>query len=213
MPVCTQLRDWIWDAERGFHLVETGLQLQAGTGSFLSSPSHSIAKLPHMTCFLVWGRGKQTRITRLHCTFRAVHVSSCSGKSTSGGGQACRYALYGGGRASGGRSQYREYIETRWIIIEYGATRVWHPLPWCCHHWAFTIGCDPTGGVPYQDAHNLQVHSLDTRTKNRHAARDDVGCYTLCNLQAMLLKPVCNAWSCHLHRERCTTGSQCWDFV
>jgi len=49
MPVCTQLRDWIWDAERGFRLVETGFQLQAGSGSFLSSPFHSIEKLPHMT--------------------------------------------------------------------------------------------------------------------------------------------------------------------
>jgi len=24
MPMCTQLRDWIWDAERGFRLIETG---------------------------------------------------------------------------------------------------------------------------------------------------------------------------------------------
>jgi len=42
LPVCTQLQDWIWNAEWGFHLVETGLQLQAGTSSFPSSPSHSI---------------------------------------------------------------------------------------------------------------------------------------------------------------------------
>jgi hypothetical protein len=34
----------------------------------------------------------------LHCTCRAVCASSCSGKSTSGRGQACRSALYGGGR-------------------------------------------------------------------------------------------------------------------
>jgi len=53
MPVCTQLRNLIWDAEWGFCLVETGLQLQAGTGSFPSSPSHSIEKLPHMAYFLV----------------------------------------------------------------------------------------------------------------------------------------------------------------
>jgi len=99
MPVCTQLCDWIWDVERGFRLVETGLQLQAGTGSFHSSPSHSIEKLLLMTYFLVWGRGKQAWITRLHCTCRAVRASSWSGKSTSGGGQACRSALYGGGRA------------------------------------------------------------------------------------------------------------------
>jgi len=49
MPACTQLGNWIWDAERGFLLVETGLQLQAGPGSFSSSPSHSIDKLPDMT--------------------------------------------------------------------------------------------------------------------------------------------------------------------
>jgi len=53
MPVCTQLHNRIWDAERGFRLVETGLQLTAGTSSFLSSPSHSIEKLPFMTYFLV----------------------------------------------------------------------------------------------------------------------------------------------------------------
>jgi hypothetical protein len=53
MPVCTQLRDLILDAERGFHLIKTGLQLQAGTSSFLSASSHSIEKLPHMTYFLV----------------------------------------------------------------------------------------------------------------------------------------------------------------
>ena len=49
MPVCTQLCDGIWDAMRGFLLVETALQLQAGTGSFPSSPFHSIEKLPYMT--------------------------------------------------------------------------------------------------------------------------------------------------------------------
>jgi hypothetical protein len=53
MPVCTQLRDLLWDTERGFNLVETGLQLQAGTGSFPSSPSNFIDKLPHITYFLV----------------------------------------------------------------------------------------------------------------------------------------------------------------
>jgi len=68
-------------------------------------------------------------------------------------------------------------------------------------------------GCFWQEAHNLQVRSLDTRTKNRHAAWDDVGCYTLGNLQAMLLSPLCNWWSCHLHRERCNTHSWCWDFV
>jgi len=213
MPVCTKLCDWIWDAERGFHLVETGLQLQASTGSFLSSPYHSIEKLPHMTYFLVWGRGTQARITRLHWTCQAIRASSWSGKSTSGDGQACRSALNGGGRASGGRSWYREYVETRWILGGHGAMRVRHRLPWCWHRWASYIGCDPAGGVACQKGHNLQVRSLDTRTKIRHAARDDVGRYTQGNLQAMLLQPVCNAWSCHLHRERCNTRSRRWDWV
>ena len=49
IPVSTQLGNGIWDAELGFRLVETGLQLQAGTGSFPSSSSHSIGKLPDMT--------------------------------------------------------------------------------------------------------------------------------------------------------------------
>jgi len=213
MPVWTQLRNWICDAERGFRLVETGLQLQADTCSFHSSLSHSIEKLPHMTCLLVWGRGKQARITRLHCTCRAFPASSWSGKCSSGGGQACRSALFGGGRASGDRSQYRKCVETLRIHGEHGATRVRHPLPWCWNGWVFYIGCDPAGDVPCQDAHNLRVHWLHTRTKNRHAARDGVGRYTLDHLQAMLVKPVWNAWSCHLHRERCNTRSQRWDFV
>ena len=55
------------------------------------------------------------------------------------------------------------------------------------------MGCDPTRAVACQDAHDLQVCSLDTHTEHRHAARDDVGRYPLGNLQAMLLKPVCNA--------------------
>jgi len=41
-PVRTPVPNWIWDAEQGFRLVETGLQLQAGRTSFLSSPSQSI---------------------------------------------------------------------------------------------------------------------------------------------------------------------------
>jgi len=73
------------------------------------------------------------------------------------------------------------------------ATRVQHWLPWCWHCGAFDIGCDPAGGVACQEGHHLQVGSLDTRTKSRHAARDDVGRYTQGNLQAMLLKPVCNS--------------------
>jgi len=211
--MCTRLRDWIWDTEQGFRLVQTGLQLQAGTSSFIPSPSHSIEEFPQMTYFEVWGHGKQARITRLHCTCPAVRASSCSGESTSGGGQACRSALYGGGRAWGGRTRYREYVETRWILRGHGAMRVRHRLPWCWHRWAFYIGCDPAGGLPCQKGHNLQVRSLDTRTRNRHAARDDVGLYTQGNLQATLLKPVCNASSCHRHRERCNTRSRRWDFV
>jgi len=211
MPVCTQLRDWIWHAERGFCLVETGLQLQAGTCSILSSPSHSIEKLPHMTYFLVWGRGKQARITRLHCTCQAVRVSSWSGKSTSGGGQACRSALNGGGRAAGGHSRYREYVKTRWILGGHGGTGVQHRLPSCWHCWAFYISCAPAGGVACQKGHNPQVRSLNIHTKNRHAAQDDVGRYTQSNQQAMVLKPVCNAWSCLLHRECCNTHSWRWN--
>jgi len=213
MPGCTQLRNWIWDAERGFLLVETGLQVQAGTDSFPSSPSHSIEKLPHMTYFLVWGRGKQARITRLHFTCRAIHASSWSGKSTSGGGEACQSALYGGGRAERSPSQYRECVETCWILCQHGTTRVWLRLPWCWHSWAFSIGCDPARGVACQDAHNLQVCALHTRTRNRHAARADAGRYTQGNLQAMLLKPVCNTWSCHLHRKRCRNRSWRRDVV
>jgi hypothetical protein len=53
IPVCTELRNWILDAEQEFRLVETGLQLQASTGSFRSSPCHSIEKLLLMTNFLV----------------------------------------------------------------------------------------------------------------------------------------------------------------
>jgi len=71
--------------------------------------------------------------------------------------------------------------------------RVPHQLPLCLHHWVFDIGCDPAGGVACQEGHNLQGCSLDTCTKNKHVAQDDVGCYTQGNLQAMLLKPVCNA--------------------
>jgi len=155
IPVCTQLPNWIWDAEESFHLIETGLQLQADTGSFSSSASHSTEKLPHRTYFLVWGHGEQARIMRLHYTYRAIHASSWSGKSTSGGGQAGQSALYGGGWASGGSSWYREYVETRWILGGHGATRVRHQLPWCWHHWEFCIGCDSAGGVACQEGHNL----------------------------------------------------------
>jgi len=55
------------------------------------------------------------------------------------------------------------------------------------------VVCDPAGGVAHQEAHYLQVHSLNPRTKTRHAARDDVGRNTQGNLQAMLLQLVCNA--------------------
>jgi len=68
-------------------------------------------------------------------------------------------------------------------------------------------------GFACQEGHNLQVRSLDTRTKNRYAAQDDVYRNTQGNLQTMLVKPVCNAWSCHLHRECCNTRSWWWDFV
>jgi len=161
----------------------------------------------------VWGYGKQARISILDCTCRSVCASSCSGKSTSWGGQASRAALNGGGWAFGGRSQSREYVETSWIFVGHGATRVQHSQPWCWYRWAFYIGCVRNWGVACEEGQNLQVCSLDTRTKNRHAAQDDVCRYTQGNLQAMLLNPVCNAWSCHLYRERFNTRSQRLDFV
>jgi hypothetical protein len=54
---------------------------------------------------------------------------------------------------------------------------------------------------------------LNTRTQNRHVAQDDVGYYTLSNLQARMLKLVCNAWSCNLQRERCNTRCPDRDLV
>ena len=63
-------------------------------------------------------------------------------------------------------------------------------LPWCWHRCEFDIGCDPAGGVACQEGHNLQVCSLDTRTKNKHITRDDVGRYTQGNLQAVRGSPL-----------------------
>jgi len=99
MPGCTQLGDWIWDAEQGFRIVETGWQLPAGTSSFPLSESHSIETLPHRTYLFVWGCGKLARITRLHCPGRAIRASLWSCQSTTGGGEACWLVLNGGGRA------------------------------------------------------------------------------------------------------------------
>jgi len=211
LHICTQLRDEIWDAEWGFRLVETGLQLQAGTRSFPSSPFQSIEKCPHMTYFLVWGCGKQPWITRLHCTCPAVCTSSRSGNSTSGGGVACRSGLYGGDRASGDHSRATDLVKTDCILSDHGATRVHHRLPCCWHHWALNIGCDPASGVACQERHNLQVRSLGTN--HRHAARYHVVTYTLGNLQAMLPRLFCNAWSCHPHRDHCNTCSRYCKYV
>ena len=166
----------------------------------------------------MWGRCKHARVIRLHCTCRIIRASSRIGISTSTAGEAYWYALNGGSRALGGqpsgdRTRYREHVETRWILGEPGVTRGQHGLPECSYRWAFYIGCDPTGGVACQEGHNLQDFSLDSDTNNRHAARDDIGCYTVGKLQAMLVKPVCNAWSCRLHRKRCNTCSRHWDFV
>ena len=161
----------------------------------------------------MWGHGKQAQITRLHCTCPAVRASSWSGKSSSGSDEACRSALSEGGWTSGGCLQYRKYVETRWILGFHGTMRVRHRLPSCWHRWAFDIGCDSASGVAWQEGDNLPVRSLDTRTKNRHVAQDDVACYTQGNLQAMLLKLVCNTGSCHLQRKLCTTRSRCWDYV
>jgi len=152
-------------------------------------------------------------MTILHCTCRAIRACSWSGKANSGGNQACRSPLSRGGQASGSRSRHRQYLERCWIIDEHGTTGVWHWIVWCSHCWALDICCNPARGVAWHVWHNLHVHSLDTHTKNRHAARDDVGLYALGNLQAMLLKPVCNAWSCNLHREICNTCSWSWDYA
>jgi len=88
-----------------------------------------------------------------------------------------------------------------------------HWLPWCWHRWWFYNRCDPARGVACQEGENLQVHSLDTRTKSRHAAWDDVGRLPLGNLQALLLRTVCNAWSCHLHGKLWNTHSGWLDFI
>ena len=166
-----------------------------------------------MTNFSGWAYGKQTRKPRLQCTCQAIRASSWRGKSTSAVGQAWRSELYRGGRAWGGRSPYMEYFEKHAFLGGDGTTRVWQRLPWCWHRWAFYTDSHPAGGVVCQDPHDLQVCSLDTHTKNRHATRDDVGCYSLGNLQAMLLKPVCNTWSCHLNREHYNTRSRYWNCV
>jgi len=106
MPVCTQFCDLIWDAKWGFHLVETGLQLQAGSRSFPPSPFHSMESHPPVTEFYVGGRGKYVQITRLDCTHWAIQKHSWSGKPTFGGGQPCRAELDGEGRALRNYSRY-----------------------------------------------------------------------------------------------------------
>jgi len=45
LPVCIQLHDSIWDAEQGVRLVETALQVQAGTSSCSLSPPISFRNL------------------------------------------------------------------------------------------------------------------------------------------------------------------------
>jgi len=201
MPMCTPLRDSIWDTERGFCLVETGLQLEAATDSFPSFRSHPIVKLPQMSSLLVWHCGKEARITRLHFGCQAIHVFWSCGKSTSDGGQACRCAFYKGGRASGGHSQMRDYFEPGWIFGDDCAMRFRCWLPSCWDHWAFYNGWDPARGVPCQEGHDPPVCSMDIRTEKRHAIRDDVDRYTVGNLQATLVKLVSNTWSRHLQRE------------
>ena len=201
------------DAEHGVHLSESGLQLQAGTGSFSSSPSNSIDILPHMTYCILWGHSKQDWITCLHCTCRGINASSWSGKSTCWEGHACQSALYGGGQTLGGRSRYREYVKIRSILIEHGATTVGHRLPSCGHCWSFYTGYDPARGVPCQERHNPHIGYLDTCTKNRHTTQEDLGHKSEGNVQARLRKPVCNAWNCHLHWECCNTHYWCRDIV
>jgi len=166
-----------------------------------------------MTYFLVRSHGKQEQITRLHCTCQGIHTSPWSGKSTSGGGQTCQSTLNRGGRSSGGCSPFRESVETHWLVSICGRTRVQHQLLSCWHRWVFDIACYLAGGDAWQEEHDLQVRLLDTCTKERHAAQDDVGRYTQGNLQATLLNQVCNAWSYHLHRNQCNIHSQRWDLV
>jgi hypothetical protein len=98
-----------------------------------------------------------------------------------------------------------EYDSTRSMLGEHGATRVRHWLPSCRQHGAFYIGFDPAGGVACQEGNAFLVGSLDTSTKNSHVTCDDVGRYTQGNLQAMLVKPIYNVCSYHLHRECCNT--------
>jgi len=83
----------------------------------------------------------------------------------------------------------------------------------CWKAWVFHIDCNSATGGPCQQGHNLPVRSLDIRTKTRYAAQDHVGRYSLGNLYAMLLKVVLAGWSCHQHRERGNTRSQCWDVI
>jgi len=141
--------------------------------SFISFPFYT--ETSSCTYFLVWGRGEQALITRLHCTCRAICAPSWGGQSTSGGSRRCWSELCGGGRAAGGRTQYSENVEIGWICGKYGTMKVWHRPPWCRDCWAFSTGFDPTGGVACHEGHNLQVGSLDTCSKYRHAARDDLG--------------------------------------
>jgi len=166
-----------------------------------------------MTYFLVRGRGMQVLITRLQCSCRAICASSWGGNSTSGGGQACRYALNNEGWSSGGHCWFRQYVKPRWILCMDSVTTVRHPLPWCWHHSTFYICPDPARGIACQEGHNLQVCSFNTYTKSRHAAWDDVGRNTLGNLQVMLLIPVCKTGSSHLHREHCNARCGHWELV
>jgi len=213
MPMCSQLLDWIWDAEQALGLVDSGLPLQAGTGSFPSSPSHSIDILTHMTYCLAWVHGKQARTTRLHCTCDPVCASSWSGKSTSRGGQACQSALYGEGRATAGRSRSRKHVITSWILGQHGGTTVAHRLPSWWHRWAFYIDCAHPGCVNCQKGNTPEVHSLDTHNKMRYATPYDGDHYSQGYLQVMLVKPISNPWSGDLHRENCNTISRRGDFV
>ena len=166
-----------------------------------------------MAYFYVWGCGKQARITRLHCSCQAICASSWSTISNSGGGQACRSAVYRRGRALGGHSRNREYVNTHSILSENRVTRVQHRLPCCWHPWAFHVGCDPARGVACQEGHTVRILSVDTYTTIRNAARDNLDYYTLGTLHLMLEKPVSNNRSCHLHKHRCNAQLQIWDIV
>jgi hypothetical protein len=113
------------------------------------------------------------------------------------------WTMLGFGRSLMIQGICRKTLTPRWT---------WHgkvhlSLPCFWHRWVLYIGYDPAGGVFCQEVCNLPAHSLDTPTKQKLAARNDAGGYTLGNMELMLLKLVNNAWGFHLHRHHCDIRS------